>query len=188
MGFQYQTDRSTSSLPASGYIQDVCNVPLATCSVGTSNNTPTYIPAHIPTRTHTHTHIHTSVMQCLFAWTFRSWLLVQTWCVLPLVLTYYLPRRGWGGLSLKQRLWLGAPSNPKWASFPDFYFPERDVKSNKNTLCNPYNNCITKQRKQAFQIVARAFLRGIVPAACLSARTEKSPVSIGRFSSQIITI
>ena len=31
-----------------------------------------------------------------------------------------------------------APLIPKWATFPDFYFPKRYVKSNKNTLCNPY--------------------------------------------------
>ena len=30
-----------------------------------------------------------------------------------------------------------APSNPKWANFPGFYFPKRYVKSNKNTICNP---------------------------------------------------
>ena len=30
-----------------------------------------------------------------------------------------------------------APSNPKWALFPGFYFPKKYVKSNKTTLGNP---------------------------------------------------
>ena len=34
--------------------------------------------------------------------------------------------------------WLVAPSNPKRANFPGFCFPKRYVKSNKNTLFNPY--------------------------------------------------
>jgi hypothetical protein len=43
------------------------------------------------------------------------------------------------------------PSNPKWATFPYFYFSKRYVKLNKNTLCNP--NYTIKQRGTCTRIV-----------------------------------
>ena len=64
------------------------------------------------------------------------------------------------------------PSNPKWATFQDFCFPKRYVKSNKNALCNHYlhQKMVTHN---ALAVIVREFLRGVVPAAYLLACNRK---------------
>ena len=70
----------------------------------------------------------------------------------------------------RQQGLLQVPSNPKWATFPGFYFPNRYVKSNKNTLCNP---CLLYKTMKTRHFPL-SVLRGFVPIAYQSARNRKA--------------
>ena len=83
--------------------------------------------------------------------------------------------------------WLVAPSNPKRANFPGFCFPKRYVKSNKNTLFNPYLLHKTMENTHLPQSVRQSYAY-LYPRLIDRRTVRKSPDSTVCVFSNIITV